>query len=199
MSLPFVRLSTVGSDFDLLDGHEENSEEILEEKLRQIQLSTLKAKKRLRKNFDNVKRHQNVSLPLTLMANPGKLVRFFSKSARPISGRPISGKLIHICPGSHFMIFKCYFSTKCSVLDELSRNRSRSCLGNLPIRAKSTKVRGHKGHSPSDESFHKQEILLYSVFYPVKGFGCISDYPNLDKPSTSPYFLFDFIGITDLF
>ena len=77
MSLPFVRLSTVGSDFDLLDGHEENSEEILEEKLRQIQLSTLKAKKRLRKNFDNVKRHQNVSLPLTLMANPGKLVRFF--------------------------------------------------------------------------------------------------------------------------
>ena len=66
MSLPFVRLSTVGSDFDLLDGHQENSEEILEEKLRQIQLSTLKAKKRLRKNFDNVKRHQNVSLPLTL-------------------------------------------------------------------------------------------------------------------------------------
>ena len=67
MSLPFVRLSTVGSDLDLLDGHEENSEEILEEKLRQIQLSTLKAKKRLRKNFDNVKRHQNVSLPPTLI------------------------------------------------------------------------------------------------------------------------------------
>ena len=72
MSLPFVRLSTVGSDFDLLDGHEENSEEILEEKLRQIQLSTLKAKKRLRKNFDNVKRHQNVSLPLTLIGNTWK-------------------------------------------------------------------------------------------------------------------------------
>ena len=69
MSLPFVRLSTVGSDFDLLDGHEDgqNSEEILEEKLRQIQLSTLKAKKRLRKNFDNVKRHQKVSLPPTLI------------------------------------------------------------------------------------------------------------------------------------
>ena len=64
MSLPFVRLSTVGNDFDLLDGHEngQNSEEILEEKLRQIQLSTLKAKKRLRKNFDNVKRHEKVSL-----------------------------------------------------------------------------------------------------------------------------------------
>ena len=63
MSLPFVRLSTVG-DFEVLDGHEDRSEEILEEKLRQIQLSTLKAKKRLRKNFDNVKRHQNVSLPV---------------------------------------------------------------------------------------------------------------------------------------
>jgi len=59
MSLPFVRLSTVG-DFEVLDGHEDRSEEILEEKLRQIQLSTLKAKKRLRKNFDNVKRHQNI-------------------------------------------------------------------------------------------------------------------------------------------
>merc|ERR1712168_192190 len=31
-----------------------------EEKLRQIQLSTLKAKKRLRKNFDNVKRHEKI-------------------------------------------------------------------------------------------------------------------------------------------
>ena len=61
MSLPFVRLSTVG-DFEV--GHEDRSEEILEEKLRQIQLSTLKAKKRLRKNFDNVKRYQNVSLPV---------------------------------------------------------------------------------------------------------------------------------------
>ena len=71
MSLPFVRLSTVGNDFDLLDGHEDgqNSEEILEEKLRQIQLSTLKAKKRLRKNFDNVKRHQNVSLPVRVQNN----------------------------------------------------------------------------------------------------------------------------------
>ena len=100
---------------------------------------------------------------------------------------------IYVREGGHVLAkiaghtLKCYFSTKCSVLDELSRNRSRSCLGNLPIRAKSTKVRGHKGHSPSDESFHKQEILLYSVFYPVKGFGCISDYPNLDKPSASPY------------
>ena len=72
MSLPFVRLSTVGSDFDLLDGHEENSEEILEEKLRQIQLSTLKAKKRLRKNFDNVKRHQKVSLQLTVIGKSWK-------------------------------------------------------------------------------------------------------------------------------
>jgi hypothetical protein len=58
MSLPFVRLSTVDL---LVDGHEDqrqNSEDILEEKLRQIQLSTLAAKKRLRKNFDNVKRNQ---------------------------------------------------------------------------------------------------------------------------------------------
>ena len=68
MSLPFVRLSTVGDldvgDFDVLERHEGNSskssEDILEEKLRQIQLSTLTAKKRLRKNFDNVKRHQMV-------------------------------------------------------------------------------------------------------------------------------------------
>ena len=70
MSLPFVRLSTVGDldvgDFDVLERHEgtcnngKSSEDILEEKLRQIQLSTLTAKKRLRQNFDNVKRHQMV-------------------------------------------------------------------------------------------------------------------------------------------
>jgi len=64
MSLPFVRLSTVGNDFDLLERHEDaiiqSSEEILEEKLRQIQLSTLTAKKRLRKNYDNIKRHQMI-------------------------------------------------------------------------------------------------------------------------------------------
>lgn len=60
MSLPFVRLSTVDL---LVDGHEDrrqNSENILEEKLRQIQLSTLAAKKRLRTNSDNVKRNQKI-------------------------------------------------------------------------------------------------------------------------------------------
>ena len=59
MSLPFVRLSTVGNDFDLLERHE-GSEEILEEKLRQIHLSTLTAKKRLRKNYKKRQMVRNI-------------------------------------------------------------------------------------------------------------------------------------------
>ena len=64
MSLPFVRLSTVGNDFDLLERHEDaiiqSSEEILEEKLRQIHLSTLTAKKRLRKNYKKRQMVRNI-------------------------------------------------------------------------------------------------------------------------------------------
>merc|ERR1711990_1432733 len=86
INLPFVRLSMVDSPIDGRESADQNrrrinqsneggkelisstgswapeveektgSEEILEERLRQIQLSTLNAKKRLKQNFQNVKR-----------------------------------------------------------------------------------------------------------------------------------------------
>ena len=49
-------ISSTGSWAPEVTGEKTGSEEILEERLRQIQLSTLNAKKRLKQNFQNVKR-----------------------------------------------------------------------------------------------------------------------------------------------
>ena len=96
-----------------------------------------------------IERHAMALWPL--LANPGKLIQkifwnfsfpgqtdfrkthpFFQNfnfrgMSWTVQPEPISGKLIHI------------FTTKCSVLDEFSRNRSNSCPETLPITVISNK------------------------------------------------------------
>ena len=52
--------------------------------------------------------------------------------------RPYLGEFSRNRSMSRPKFFEYHSSTECSILDEFSRNRSSSCLENLPIRVKST-------------------------------------------------------------
>ena len=66
MELPFVRLSTL--DFET-NQEFQPSEQIIEQKIRKINLSTKNAKQRLRNNFAEIRRKNEVNVGVKLSFN----------------------------------------------------------------------------------------------------------------------------------